>query len=60
MARIRKTPVYLFCGQETAIAIYKDNSRPIFGDTFEGWRYKEHECDEGKKYFQKVMTLPLA
>jgi len=55
MAVFRKPPECPFCGKIIAKARYRDQSKithmfQVIGDTFEGWDYEDHECDEMKKF----------
>ena len=57
MARHRQPPECPFCGKVIAKAKYRDQSNlpiqlQLIGDTFEGWAYEDHECEE-MKIFRK-------
>jgi hypothetical protein len=59
MAVYRTPPTCPFCGEIIATAQYKDQSKtPLMlrtiGDTFIGWKYKEHSCDAMKTFQKKI------
>jgi len=63
MALYREPPKCPFCDKVIAEAQYKDQSGlpqglQLIGDTFEGWEYEKHDCEEGKN-FKKDFTKAL-
>ena len=63
MAVFRETPKCSFCGKVIAKAIMKKRfpwERPVFGDDFEGWKYKRHNCKEKKKFLKEHPPIKLS
>lgn len=59
MAIARTRPKCFMCG-EFINGIYKDQSKIPFmlkkiGDTFQGWDYKSHKCNEDSKQYKQYL-----
>jgi len=52
MAVHRKSPRCLHCGEIIAKAVHKkrDENNIVCGDSFLGWKFKNHNCKEKIKY----------
>lgn len=59
MAIFREDPKCIFCNKVIGKVKYKDQSDiPLMlqtiGDTFEGYEYEDHECEEMKKFKKNI------